>query len=166
MNRRADTARQDRPTKSSAHERVAAEPVNLMVTEPGAPALDLTVPSCAEQACSVPVDDDGSRLFEIGVVVAGVVLLTRSAFGLDPLAGWNWWAVFILIPAVLAFSRAETMYRQRGTLDAATRGVLMGGMYPFVIALVFLLELDWGRVWPIFLIIAGLRGLFGRPRSP
>jgi hypothetical protein len=158
MNGRADTTEQERQTESPAQERM-----DLTITEPGALPLDRGAPASAAEAA--PVEDDGSRLFQIGVVVAGVVLLMRSAFGLDLLAGWNWWAVFILIPAVLAFSRAEKMYRQCGTLDAATRSVLMGGMFPFVIALIFLLELDWGRVWPIFVILAGLGGLWGRPRS-
>ena len=162
MNGRADTAEQERQTESLAEERDAQERGILTITEPGALPPDRGAPALPEEASPV---DDGSRLFQIGVVVAGVVLLTRSAFGLDLLAGWNWWAVFILIPAVLAFSRAENMYRRRGTLDAATRGVLMGGMFPFVVALIFLLELDWGRVWPIFVILAGLGGLFGRPRS-
>ncbi|WP_027481982.1 hypothetical protein [Deinococcus pimensis] len=107
---------------------------------------------------------DKPNVWAGGVLVGlGLLFLAQSSFGVDLLHGWNWWAVFILIPALAAFSRAQAMYRARGTLDAATRGVLVGGLFPFVVALIFLLNLDWGRVWPIFVILAGVSALLARP---
>ena len=48
------------------------------------------------------------------------------------------------------------MYRRNdGKFTAASRGPLIGGLLLLTLTVVFLLGLDWGRIWPVFLIIAG-----------
>ena len=68
----------------------------------------------------------------------------------------NWWAVFILIPALYSLNRAWQAYRSHGRLTAGGRSSLIGGLLILTVALIFLLGLDWGVVWPIFIIIIGI----------
>jgi hypothetical protein len=80
------------------------------------------------------------------------LLQNTGAFHLE-----NWWAVFILIPALAAFGNAWNRYRETGgRLDSAARGSIIGGLIFTTVAAIFLFGLDWGRLWPLFLIIGGL----------
>jgi hypothetical protein len=51
------------------------------------------------------------------------------------------------------------IYQSNGRLTSAARGPLIGGLTTLTVALVFLLGLDWGKIWPVFLIIAGVGAL-------
>ena len=73
----------------------------------------------------------------------------------------NWWALFILIPAFSNLGGALRNYQDNGRLTRSGRGSLTGGIILSFIAAVFLFSLDWGVVWPIFLIIGGLSALLG-----
>lgn len=90
------------------------------------------------------------------LIAVGVVFLLRNflGFALD-----NWWALFILIPAVLNFGRAWNSYQRHGRLSASGRGALIGGLLISTVAFVFLLNLSWGTVWPVFIIIIGIGAL-------
>jgi hypothetical protein len=95
--------------------------------------------------------------------IAGLVLVL---LGLVFLAGniWdihldNWWALFILIPVVVNVGNALRLYRHHGRFNRAARGMLTGAIVLSVVAAAFLFELDWGMIWPLFLIIAGLAAL-------
>ena len=68
----------------------------------------------------------------------------------------NWWALFILIPAVRSFAAAWQSYRKDGRLTRAGAGSLAGGGMLTILALVFLLNLDLGVFWPVLLILGGL----------
>lgn len=68
----------------------------------------------------------------------------------------NWWAVFILIPALFSLNRAWQSYRNHHRLTAGGRSSLIGGLLILTVALIFLLNLDWGVVWPVFIIIIGI----------
>ena len=50
------------------------------------------------------------------IAVGGVFLLQNSGF---PVLVGNWWALFILIPAIGAFAAAWTLYQQTGQLTGA-----------------------------------------------
>jgi hypothetical protein len=39
------------------------------------------------------------------------------------------------------------------------RGTLTGGLMLLLVTIIFLFNLDWGKVWPLFLIIIGLGAL-------
>jgi hypothetical protein len=79
----------------------------------------------------------------------------------------NWWALFILIPVVVCVGSAWTQYRAHGRLTRSALSMLASGLAPLVVALVFLFDLDWGQVWPVFVIIAGLWvWIASMPRDP
>jgi hypothetical protein len=85
------------------------------------------------------------------LVLGGVLLLQN--FGIT--TAFNWWALFILLPAVGAFGAAWTAYRQTGRLGAAARGSLIGGIILSMVAVAFLFNLNWALVGPALLILAG-----------
>jgi len=68
----------------------------------------------------------------------------------------NWWALFILIPAVGAFGRAWRTYQRDGKLSSPARASLIFGFLLTMVTAVFLFELDWGILGPVLLLIAGL----------
>jgi hypothetical protein len=88
----------------------------------------------------------------IVLLLLGGVLLLQN-FGV--VYAFNWWALFILIPAAGAFGAAWTAYRQTGRLGAAARGSLIGGIILSMVAAAFLFNLNWALVGPALLILAG-----------
>ena len=86
------------------------------------------------------------------IVIGGVVLLQN----LTGIRLFNWWALFILIPAVGAFASAWSIYQKNGRLTSSGRGSLIGGFVLAIIAAAFLFNLDLGNFWPVLLILAGL----------
>ncbi len=93
-----------------------------------------------------------------GIVLIGIgvifLLNNFTDFRLD-----NWWALFILIPAFGSLGNFMRARRKDGRISGEARGSLIGSMILFFIAAVFLFSLDWGLVWPFFLIIAGIGAL-------
>jgi hypothetical protein len=87
------------------------------------------------------------------LILLGIIFLAQNlgAFYL-----FNWWALFILIPAIASFAAAWNSYQANGRLTAAGRGSLVGGGILLAIAVALLFGLDFGLLWPIFLIIGGL----------
>jgi len=68
----------------------------------------------------------------------------------------NWWAIFILLPAAGSFVSAWRQYQESGRLNGGARRSLFGGLIFTVVAAIFLLNLDLGKFWPVFVIAAGL----------
>ena len=68
----------------------------------------------------------------------------------------NWWAIFILIPAFGMFTRTYRDYQSNGRVTPAGRGPLIGGLLLTFIAAAFLFSLDFGNLWPVFLILGGI----------
>lgn len=93
----------------------------------------------------------GLILIGIGVIF---LIVNTTNIRLD-----NWWALFIFIPAVANLGNAWRQYQADGRLSRRVRGSLTGGLLISAVAIIFLLSLDWGLVWPIFLIILGLNAL-------
>jgi hypothetical protein len=87
------------------------------------------------------------------LVVLGLIFLLRNLdlFELD-----NWWALFILIPAVGSFVAAWGTYQRNGRWSSAARGEVIGGLVLTFVALAFLFSLDFGSIWPVFLILGGV----------
>ncbi len=103
----------------------------------------------------------GSEGWIAGVVllVLGLVFLLNN-LGITGFALDNWWALFILIPAVASFSTAYRAYQGNGGhMNESVRGPLVGGLILSVVAAVFLLNLSWSVIWPVFLIIIGVGAL-------
>ena len=121
-------------------ENVSNEPTNTPAPEPQKP----------NRAPSAP-------WFAIVLIGLGLILLLQqvAGFSFD-----NWWALFILIPAVSTLSGAWQAYR-RGGFTSRVTGNLVGGLNLLLVALIFLFNWNWGRVWPVFLIIIGGGALLG-----
>lgn len=90
------------------------------------------------------------------LILIGLIFLLQnvSSFELR-----NWWALFILIPAIGSLGTAWRIYQTQGRLNAAARGSVIGGLVLLLVAAIFLFNLNWGRVWPVFLIVIGVGAL-------
>ncbi len=87
------------------------------------------------------------------LIILGVVFLLQNlgAFALE-----NWWALFILIPAVGSFGNAWREYQGAGGyLTPSARGSMIGGLVLTMVAAIFLFNLNWGLLGPILIILAG-----------
>lgn len=97
--------------------------------------------------------------------VGGLVLIGIGViFLISNTTDWylhNWWALFIMIPAVANFGKALNSYRTYGRFTRSARGSLTGGFILTLVSSAFLFDLDWGLIWPLFLIIGGLSALLG-----
>lgn len=92
------------------------------------------------------------------LVFVGAVLLLRNFLDFE---FENWWAFFILIPALANFVGAYELYRETGEFGKGVRARLVWGLIPTLIAFGFFFGVDWGLVWPAMLIIGGLGLLLG-----
>ena len=99
----------------------------------------------------------GSWLPGIILIALGAIFLAENYLGATL---HNWWALFILIPAVGALGAAYEEWRA-GDADDAT-GPFIVGLALVGLAAVFLFDLPFGQLWPVLLIAAGVGLLFGR----
>jgi cation transport ATPase len=95
----------------------------------------------------------GSWILGAVLILVGIFFLLQeyTSFELQ-----NWWAFFILIPAVGAFGNAWRVYRNGGRLSMPARASLISGFLLTMVAAIFLLNLDWGILGPVLLILAGI----------
>jgi hypothetical protein len=68
----------------------------------------------------------------------------------------NWWALFILLPALGAFGAAWESYQDQSRLTRGGMISLSGGLLLTLLAFAFLFGLDVGLFWPVLLIMGGL----------
>jgi hypothetical protein len=106
-----------------------------------------------------------------GAWVGGVVLILLGIVFLLQNMGMpvfeNWWALFILIPAVGAFSTAWTAYtRNDGQITGAVIGSLVTGIILTGLVFTFLFNFDLSRVGPIALILLGIGALASAVLKP
>ncbi len=96
----------------------------------------------------------GAWIMGVILVLIGIIFLLQNMniFILN-----NWWALFILIPAVAAFGSAWRSYQDAGgRLTGGARGSLIGGLVLVLVAAVFLFGLNWGVVGPLLIVLAGI----------
>ena len=95
-----------------------------------------------------------------GWVVGGVLIVLGVFFIIQHVSGFtlkNWWALFILIPAIGSFVTAFQMYvKNERRFTAASRGPLIGGLLLAALSAIFLFNIAWAWAWPLFVILAGL----------
>jgi hypothetical protein len=99
-----------------------------------------------------------------GVILIGLGLI----FLLNNFTGYelqNWWALFILIPAVGSFSKAADIMRAEDGFTRQAWGAVAGGLILSLVTAAFLFDLDWGMIWSVFLIIGGMGLFLGGLRS-
>ncbi len=96
----------------------------------------------------------------IVLILLGGIFLLRNTGLIESFD--NWWALFMLIPAVGSFAAAWRIYQQSGNQwTSAATGSLIGGLVLCSISAMFLFGLDIGMWWPLFLIIGGVATLLG-----
>lgn len=102
-------------------------------------------------------------------IVGGVLILVGLVFVLKNITGvelHNWWALFILIPALGSLVTSYQLYVRNGRqLTPAARGPLVGAVVLLAITAFFLFDVPWELAWPFLLILAGagvLLSAFGR----
>ena len=97
------------------------------------------------------------------LILLGVIILLQN-MGIRFLA--NWWALFILLPAFWAFVGAWNIYQENGRITQGVASPLTIGILLTILALSFLLNLEFGLFWPVLLIVGGLvlllTGFFSR----
>lgn len=147
-------------------------------TEPQPQPQTTTLPPVPPRPPAPPTTDRDRRPYKrhFGGWVLAVILIIIGVVFLLKNTGWvgenwnfnNWWALFILIPAAGSFGNAWSSYTSAGRrLNAAAIRSLMFGILFVAITVIFLLELNWDKVWPVVLIIIGLGMVFswGRRRA-
>ena len=93
------------------------------------------------------------------IVLGGLFLMQNT--GTFPFPVNNWWALFILIPAIGAFERAMHYYREANNqITSQVSGSLIVGMVLTLITLGFLFDIGWTYFGPVLIILAGLGILF------
>lgn len=112
-----------------------------------------------ENPLPTPTTPEEPRRSRVGRWLPGIVLiLIGLIFLANNIAGlglYNWWAVFILIPAVSSFVTAWERYRQAGSLDRHARNALFGGVLLTLVAAILLFNLSWSIFGPLLLILLG-----------
>jgi hypothetical protein len=97
----------------------------------------------------------GAWVGGIVIILIGVYLLLSQIQGFAFIN--NWWALFILIPAVASFAAAWYQFNSAGKrLNRMARGSVIGGLVLTLVAVTFLLNWNWGIVGPLLLIVAGV----------
>jgi hypothetical protein len=73
----------------------------------------------------------------------------------------NWWALFILIPAIGELEKALRLYREAGNqITSQVNGSALFGVVLSLVALGFLFNIGWTYFGPSLIILAGLGILF------
>ncbi len=95
----------------------------------------------------------GSWILGAILIVIGVIIMLQNytSFTLN-----NWWALFILIPAIGAFGTTWRIYQNQGRLTASARASLIGGIVLTMVTAIFLFNLNWSILGPVLLMLAGV----------
>jgi len=98
------------------------------------------------------------RLFPaVAIIAIGILFLANNlGYNLAWFDHGNWWAVIILLAAFAPLTRAWEVYQARGRMDAEVAYCLLSAGAVVLVACMFLLNLDWGTWWPLFVILGGL----------
>ena len=100
-------------------------------------------------------NQDHSIIIGIVIIIIGAIFLLGNFNVIE--IGDRWWALFFLIP--ISFMVSDIWRRRQinqGKIPAAARGSFIGLIILSVVMFAFLLDLDWGVIWPVFIIIGGL----------
>lgn len=115
-----------------------------------------------EQRAERPiVRQSGRWLFGAILILVGMVLILQN---LGMTTFYNWWALFILIPAAGALIGAWRSWSATGDVfSAAVVAPLIVGLVLLGIAATFLFELtvNWAWIGPLVLILIGASVLLG-----
>ena len=89
------------------------------------------------------------------IVLGGAFLLQNMGRFYFPFT--NWWALFILIPALSSLDRAYRAYKNAGNqFTAFARNAAFVGAILLIVAGLFLFNLNWTYFGPALLILVGV----------
>lgn len=86
-------------------------------------------------------------------IIGGAVLIAQQLGWLGP--RYNWWALFILVPALASLGAGLSVLTNSGKFGAAVRAGLGGGLVLLTVAVMFLFGLDWSVWWPLMVLVPG-----------
>lgn len=101
-----------------------------------------------------PKKKTSSAVWGVILIIGGIILFTQQFGLLGP--RYNWWALFILIPALASLGGAFTAFQQTGKFNAAVRSGLGGSIVLLTLTFMFLFGLDWAIWWPLMVLAGGL----------
>jgi hypothetical protein len=101
---------------------------------------------------------NGAPIGALVLIALGVVLFLKN-FGMN--LPDNWWAFFLLIPAVGSFVTAQRRYQADGQIDGEIVGLMVSGAIFTALFAAFYFHFDWGYFGPIVLIVIGV-GIIAR----
>jgi hypothetical protein len=105
----------------------------------------------------MPTVRGGNTWLGLTLIALGAAFFAQSYFGL----GFrNWWALFILIPAVFAFSTAYYAWKSAHVTTATSQAAI--GLVFATVAAIFLIDVPWRLAWPLLFIVAGIGLLLPR----
>ena len=89
------------------------------------------------------------------IVLGGAFLMQN--IGIMPVRFTNWWALFILIPAIGAFEKGLQNYRNANNqITSEASGSFLLGLVLSLVMLGFLFNIGWTYFGPTLIILAGL----------
>ena len=88
------------------------------------------------------------------IMLGGLFLINTTGMVNIPLT--NWWALFILLPAIGALSAGWRTYQEEGRLTGPARGSLLVGLALTFVTFMFLFDVSWTYAGPILVIGAGI----------
>jgi hypothetical protein len=102
-----------------------------------------------------------SRFPWIGIIliILGVVFFLQQTGRLTE--HFNWWALFILIPALGSLTGMYYAIRSSGSFNQTARSELGSSVVLFTLTYMFLFNLDWEIYWPLMVIAGGFSILIG-----
>jgi len=108
-----------------------------------------------EERLAVPSRGGGWIAGIILILLGGMFLLRNS--GMFDISSNNWWALFILIPAIGSLDSAVRIYRHAGNrLTAPARGSGLVGLVLLFVTTMFLFDISWTFFGPILIILVGV----------
>lgn len=98
----------------------------------------------------------GGWIAGIILILLGGAFLLRNT-GLFNIPFVNWWALFILIPAIGSLDSAVRIYHHAGNqLTSAARGSLLVGLVLTFVTIMFLFNISWTFFGPLLIILVGI----------
>ncbi len=98
----------------------------------------------------------GSLVGGISIIIVGIAFLTHNIFH----NFYNWWAIFLFIPVVVLIANIYNSYKKGRKINEAISSFL-GAVIIAAIAILFLLNVALGALWPLILIAGGIAIILG-----
>jgi hypothetical protein len=96
---------------------------------------------------------NGAWIIGAVLIILGIVFMLQNMGAVNLK---NWWALFIMIPALGAFGDAWRSYQNSGKqMTSKARGSLFVGVLLTMVSAAFLFNLNWTYLGPILIILAG-----------